>query len=211
MGKSTSYRRQTVIRRSSRPQKSPNRLSYKVKLPRSYLRRPVDEVARRGRGRPRIHLKLNGKTIPGGQRFVIWTLFYGNRVKHSCLSCSREIGFDNFDLAHIVARSKDLSIASDVRNVVPICRPCNNQSRTQNLFEWIKDKHPKSPLLKFLKHALEKRPKAELHTYLECLRQTYRDHTFQELMHELGILPDKDVVDDEGDSEDGNNLASLLA
>jgi len=78
---------------------------------------------------------MERKSIPKTVRTQVWNQNIGEEQGiGKCDVCSTEIKVSNFDCGHIVAA---IDGGPDIlKNLVPICRPCNSSMGKENLNEY---------------------------------------------------------------------------
>jgi hypothetical protein len=84
-------------------------------------------------------LKTN---ISKSLRRTVWLAYFGKKYEASCpCCCTVAISVFDFECGHIIAEAH--GGATDVSNLIPICKLCNTSSGTRNLLEY-KDAHFKN-------------------------------------------------------------------
>jgi len=76
------------------------------------------------------------KPIPKALRTRVWKKYIGDSLKGTCYVCDREVQFDNFDCAHIIAEANGGEL--NVDNLRVTCKPCNTSCHTKNLDDFKK-------------------------------------------------------------------------
>jgi hypothetical protein len=79
------------------------------------------------------------KNIPKHIKTLVWNLYVGvDKLEAKCFSCRAEkIDARHFQCGHVIAEAKGGDIT--IKNLRPICQPCNSSMGTQSMNEFTKD------------------------------------------------------------------------
>ena len=84
-------------------------------------------------------LHIRRKNIPKHVRTMVWNVHMGiNNLEAKCFSCRAEkVDARNFQCGHVIAESKGGDMT--IKNLRPICQPCNASMGTQSMNEFTKE------------------------------------------------------------------------
>ena len=84
-------------------------------------------------------LHIRRKNIPKHVRTMVWNVHMGiSNLEAKCFSCRAEkVDARNFQCGHVIAESKGGDMT--IKNLRPICQPCNASMGTQSMNEFTKE------------------------------------------------------------------------
>lgn len=84
-------------------------------------------------------------TIPSALRGGVWTKYNGKIFEAPCYVCQNMIDVQNYEAGHVI--SENNGGKTELKNLRPICRPCNNSMHSKNMDEYVKEYGYESKIL----------------------------------------------------------------
>jgi hypothetical protein len=86
-----------------------------------------------------VPIHVRRKNIPKHIKTMVWNIHMGvNNLEAKCFCCRAEkVDARNFQCGHVIAESKGGDL--NLKNLRPICRPCNESMGTQSMNEFAKE------------------------------------------------------------------------
>ena len=75
---------------------------------------------------------------PTAVRHAVWRRYCGDSLNGRCFCCAGDITFEHWHCGHVIADRHGGS--PTIENLRPICRGCNLQMRTMNMYDFIRKK-----------------------------------------------------------------------
>jgi len=83
--------------------------------------------------------KKRKKSIPSKLRKRVWEKYFKNNDFGNCYACGRTIYSDCWHCSHVIAEQSGGKCT--LENLRPCCPYCNLSMRTQNLYDYIKNRN----------------------------------------------------------------------
>lgn len=113
--------------------------------------------------------KIKKRRIPPNIRIKVWERFCGKSIYGKCFVCEENIDFQNWDCAHILSEKNGGT--TNIFNLRPTCRTCNNSCGTDNLLDFRMRNYPQKSCWIIFRTALVILRDA-LYNCLECTNYT---------------------------------------
>lgn len=85
------------------------------------------------------------KQLPKELRSKVWPTYQGNIYRGPCYVCQDDITSGNFEAGHVISVYNGGK--HELRNLRPVCRPCNSSMGRMNMDDYARLYHPESKLL----------------------------------------------------------------